>query len=126
MTLRGRISMLLLASAVVAATPVEHVWANEAPADSSEHYAPRMIDPTSPGGGEPGDKKSDDAPVAAEAAKSVPTRPAETKPRSDRDGDVMNQPAVDDIELQMNADVLRYIAFFTGGEIGRASCRERV
>ena len=28
---------------------------------------------------------------------------------------MINQPAVDDIELQMNADVLRYIAFFTGG-----------
>jgi membrane-bound lytic murein transglycosylase D len=26
----------------------------------------------------------------------------------------MNRPAVDDIELQMNADVLKYIAFFTG------------
>src|SRR6185369_10190742 len=32
----------------------------------------------------------------------------------DADDDVMNRPAVDDIELQMNADVLKYIAFFTG------------
>src|SRR6185369_6509989 len=33
---------------------------------------------------------------------------------ADADDEVMNRPAVDDIELQMNADVLKYIAFFTG------------
>src|SRR5262245_413521 len=32
----------------------------------------------------------------------------------DDDDAEMNRPAVDDIELQMNADVLKYIAFFTG------------
>lgn len=117
MKLRGRMHMLLLASALLAATPVGHLRANEAPADSSEFHPPRLIDPTSPaGGGDAGEKKpeavADDA--AANAAKSGPSRTPETKGR-DRDADVMNRPAVDDIELQMNADVLRYIAFFTGG-----------
>jgi membrane-bound lytic murein transglycosylase D len=48
-------------------------------------------------------------PAAVHAPEKHDAAPAEA------DNAVLNQPAVDDIELQMNADVLKYIAFFTGG-----------
>ena len=50
---------------------------------------------------------------ALPAAEAVPAA-AVAGPEAEGDPAVMNQPAVEDIELQMNADVLRYIAYFTG------------
>ena len=114
MKLRNRIHALLLASAVLAVTPVELLRAAEAPADTSDHYAPRLIDPLAPPSAE---KKADPAPPAESPppASSRTPEPRESKLANDGDAVVLNQPAADDIELQMNADVLRYIAFFTGG-----------
>ena len=121
---RGRTpTLLLLATALLAVTPPAHIRANEVPSDSADFHAPRLIDPqAAPGGEGPTAARLDESKAdekkadASEAAKSVPAREArESRDRKDRDGDVMNRPAVDDIELQMNADVLRYIAFFTGG-----------
>lgn len=116
MTLRGRNLMLLLATAAMVATLAARVQANdEAPSDSSSGHAPRLVDPQAPPSGESKPESTPDPEKEKPASAPSPaSRTAETKARN-RDADVMNQPAVDEIELQMNADVLRYIAFFTGG-----------
>src|SRR5262249_8800193 len=49
------------------------------------------------------------------AATKAPETRAVASGAADVESDVLNKPAVDDIELQINADVLRWIAFFTGG-----------
>ena len=43
---------------------------------------------------------------------------ANTDAASDSVGPVLNQPAVEDIPLQMNSDVLRYVEYFTGAGRG--------
>lgn len=114
MMLRQRIQALLLAAGLLASAPNGMVHAAEATSDSSGGHAPRLIDPLSPppGGGAP------TAMAGADASWPASSRTPETRsaPREgEGDPAIMNQTAVDDIELQMNADVLRYIAFFTGG-----------
>ena len=106
MTLRRSIEAILLAAVLFAALPAGTLHAAEAPAPApspaakdTSAYAPRLIDPQSPPPAE--------ATPAEAVAPVVATKAAD-------DEDVMNRPAVDDIELQMNADVLKYIAFFTG------------
>ena len=114
MTLRTSINAILLAAALLASLPAGTLYAAEAAPDTANSDVPRMIDPTSP--------------PASERPVGTPAPPATPWPASSRtpemtatepiapEGDpaVINQPAVDDIELQMNADVLKYIAFFTG------------
>ena len=128
MMLRRSIDAILLAAVLFAATPVRTLHAAEAavPAPGvadkdTSTYAPRLIDPQSP---PPSEAKG--GPVTGPAASASPATGsalpgpdgtgASVARASDResDEDVMNRPAVDDIELQMNADVLKYIAFFTG------------
>ncbi len=113
MSLRLSIHALLLAAAALAVRPAGTLHAAEAPPDSSV-YAPRLIDPQSP----PAEAAPPAAPAASGKATPWPAaaRTPETRGRADRDGDaaVLNRPAVEDIELQMNADVLRYVAYFTG------------
>ncbi len=114
MKLRHRIHALLLAAALLAVVPRGPLHAAEARLDSSAAYAPRLIDPMSPPAGEGLAPNTADA----DAPRPASSRTPETRGTSrggEGDAAVMNQPAVDDIELQMNADVLRYIAFFTGG-----------
>ena len=140
MTLRRSIEAVLLVAVLSAAVPVRTLHAAEgavptvgAPVAAATAgkdttaYAPRLIDPKSP--------PPSEAPATGPAVPSSPAAPAVAGPaRPDADGaatpaatalaskpkdrdaddDVMNRPAVDDIELQMNADVLKYIAFFTG------------
>jgi membrane-bound lytic murein transglycosylase D len=115
MTLRRSIEAILLAAVLVAAVPVGTLHAAEAgvpaptPAvNDTAAYAPRLIDPKSP----PPSEADPAAAPATDAALTTAARTPET--RAAVDEDVMNRPAVDDIELQMNADVLKYIAFFTG------------
>src|SRR5262245_5153128 len=110
MTLRRSIQGILLAAVLCAALPAGTLHAAEAPAPApspaakdTSAYAPRLIDPQAP-------PPSEALPVATDA----PTPAARTPEAKADDEDVMNRPAVDDIELQMNADVLKYIAFFTG------------
>jgi membrane-bound lytic murein transglycosylase D len=128
MTLRRSIEAMLLAAVMFAAMPARTLRAAEAagptvgaPATANpagkdtSAYAPRLIDPQSP---PPSEAKGVGTPaVAAPAAESARPgsdgNPAMAK-ASDSGDDVLNRPAVDDIELQMNADVLKYIAFFTG------------
>jgi membrane-bound lytic murein transglycosylase D len=111
MSLRHRIHALLLAAAVLAVT-AGTLHAAEASPDTSA-YVPRLIDPQSP----PPAERAKPAPAAKEAAPPWPPS-ARTPEMRDKPGDgdpaVMNRPAVEDIELQMNADVLRYVAYFTG------------
>ncbi len=111
MTLRHSIHAILLAAALLGLVPAGTLHAAEAPSPDTAAYAPRLIDPTSPPPGERG------KPVTAGPALPAadPAAASGVLPRSpEGDPAVMNQPAVEDIELQMNADVLRYIAFFTG------------
>jgi membrane-bound lytic murein transglycosylase D len=123
MTLRRSIEAILLAAVLVAALPVRTLHAAEAavPAPGvadkdTSAYAPRLIDPQSP---PPSEAKG--VPGTGPAASAVPTTgadgtdaPVAKASAREPDDDVINRPAVDDIELQMNADVLKYIAFFTG------------
>lgn len=53
------------------------------------------------------------APPAVPQQESGPPAP-KVEPGNDADAAVLNAPAAEDIELQMNADVYRYIEFFTG------------
>jgi membrane-bound lytic murein transglycosylase D len=114
MSLRLSIHALLLAAAALAAVPAGTLHAAEAAPDTSE-YAPRLIDPQSP---PPADRTRPPAPAASGSPTPWPAaaRTPELRDRPESDGDpaVMNRPAVEDIELQMNADVLRYVAYFTG------------
>ena len=107
MKLRQSINAILLAAALLGTLPVGTLHAAEATADTTRADVPRLIDPTSP---PPGERAGSTvaAPVAGPATPSA--KPAETA----GEAAVLNQPAVEDIELQMNADVLKYIAFFTG------------
>jgi soluble lytic murein transglycosylase-like protein len=137
MTLRRSIEAILLVAVLSAALPVRTLHAAEAavPAASvsgrdTSAYVPRLIDPKSPPPSEAGGLPSP-APATSGSAAPASARPGSDEtdasmPASartpevvkagshDADDDVMNRPAVDDIELQMNADVLKYIAFFTG------------
>src|SRR5213076_1031187 len=122
-----------------AALPVRTLHAAESavPAASvsgrdTSAYAPKLIDPKSPPPSEAGGSPVPAAPApsgSTPAGASVrpgteggdtpspaPARTPEVLKAAAHDGDddVINRPAVDDIELQMNADVLKYIAFFTG------------
>jgi len=96
--------------AAEAAVPTVGVPATANPAGKdTSAYVPRLIDPSSP--------PASEAKGVAAASTDTPLPTAARAPEakaSDSDDDVMNRPAVDDIELQMNADVLKYIAFFTG------------
>ena len=113
MKLRPCIHATVLVATLLGLVPSGTLRAAEAPQPDSAAYAPRLIDPTSP---PPGEKTSAAATAAAAAASTPAPAPSLPPRRADIDGDpaVMNQKAVEDIELQMNADVLRYIAFFTG------------
>jgi membrane-bound lytic murein transglycosylase D len=129
MKLRQRIDAILLAAALSAVLPAGTLHAAEAVRDTASADIPRLIDPQNPPPSErqAGVTAPPAAPTGAGARASdvrVQALPPETvrtasglriaRPEAD-DNAVLNQPAVDDIELQMNADVLRYIAFFTGG-----------
>jgi len=121
MTLRTSIQGMLLAAVLVAAMPARSSHAAEAagpvgaaatPAPAAKDtsaYAPRLIDPQSPPPGE-----AAQGTVASTPAADAPAVAATATKASESGDDVLNRPAVDDIELQMNADVLKYIAFFTG------------
>lgn len=111
MTLRTGINAILLAAALFAAVPAGTLYAAEAAPDSASDHPARLIDPTQPPPAERGSSS-----VAAPSSNTPVPPPARVTAPSDPDGDpsVVNQPAVEDIELQMNADVLKYIAFFTG------------
>jgi membrane-bound lytic murein transglycosylase D len=129
MKLRQRIDAILLAAALSVALPVGTLYAAEAVHDTASTDVPRLIDPQNP---PPSERQlgATAPPVAPSGSSShasdtrVQALPPETvrtstglriaRPEADVNA-VLNQPAVDDIELQMNADVLRYIAFFTGG-----------
>lgn len=92
--LRRSLSAMLAAAALLGVSAVRTLHAAEALPDSIVE-GPRLVDPSAPPATlVPGD--------AASADTEVP------------DATVLNQPAIEDIELQMNADVLRYIEFFTG------------
>ncbi|MBI5170278.1 MAG: LysM peptidoglycan-binding domain-containing protein [Candidatus Eisenbacteria bacterium] len=52
--------------------------------------------------------------VAAREALVPEVEPAEEVAETSADAALLNQAAIDDIPLQMNSDVLRYIEFFTG------------
>lgn len=117
MTLRTSINAILLAAALLASLPAGTLYAAEAAPDTANSDVPRMIDPTSP--------PASERPVGTPAPPATPATPWPASSRTPEmtatepiapEGDpaVINQPAVDDIELQMNADVLKYIAFFTG------------
>ena len=111
MKLRYRINATLLASALLGLVPPGTLHAAEATSADTSAYAPRLIDPSSPPPGEGGNSGTVGPAIAVpELAATAAGR----KPATEGDPAVMNQPAVEDIELQMNADVLRYIAFFTG------------
>src|ERR1051325_71023 len=125
MKLRLSIDTILLAAVLLAAVPVGSLHAAEAPRDTASADVPHLIDPSSP---PPSERQAGTTapPVAPPAAPA--TTPAATPlpaavhapekhdaAPAEADNAVLNQPAVDDIELQMNADVLKYIAFFTGG-----------
>ncbi|HET7380396.1 MAG TPA: transglycosylase SLT domain-containing protein, partial [Gaiellales bacterium] len=128
MTLRRSIEAMLLVAVMFAVMPARTLRAAEAasptvgaPATANtagrdtSAYAPRLIDPQSP---PPSEAKVAPAPTLA-GPTSDGQRPAgeagtAVAKASDSGDDVLNRPAVDDIELQMNADVLKYIAFFTG------------
>ena len=115
MKLRQSIEAILLAAALVAALPLGVLHAAEAAPDTASKDVPRLIDPQSPPASERG--ASTAPPVNSAPLPTVPVAPAvpaATARQTEGDPTVLNQPAVDDIELQMNADVLRYIAFFTG------------
>jgi membrane-bound lytic murein transglycosylase D len=129
MKLRQRINALLLTAAVSGLLPVGTLYAAEAVRDTASADVPRLIDPQNPPASErlSGTTAPPVAPAGTISRASddrLQAPPAETvrtstsvrvlRPAAD-DNAVLNQPAVDDIELQMNADVLRYIAFFTGG-----------
>jgi len=111
MTLRHSIHAILLATALLGLVPAGTLHAAEATPTDTAAYAPKLIDPTAP----PSDERGKPGNTAAASAASEPA-PAAPVRAAQNEGDpaVMNQPAVEDIELQMNADVLRYIAFFTG------------
>jgi len=140
MTLRRSIEAVLLVAVLSAALPLRTLHAAEgavptvgapvaaatAGKDTTE-YAPRLIDPKSPPPAEgpatgPAVPATSTAPAVAgpgarpdaDGAATPPATAASKRKDRDADDDVMNRPAVDDIELQMNADVLKYIAFFTG------------
>lgn len=58
-----------------------------------------------------------DSTLGAPAVESAPAAPElvpEIEPTEAPDAAVLDQPAIEDIELQVNADVLKYIAFFSG------------
>lgn len=93
--LRRSLSAMLAAAALVGALSVRTLHAAEAPTDSTSSDTPRLIDPS--------------APPATLVEGGVNAADTEVP-----DATVLNQPAIEDIELQMNADVLRYIEFFTG------------
>lgn len=115
MTLRTSINAILLAAALLACLPADTLHAAEAAPDTADSGVPRMIDPLSP---PPSERPAGTpAPPAAPlpGAANGPETSVEDPAISDGDPAVINQRAVDDIELQMNADVLKYIAFFTGG-----------
>jgi membrane-bound lytic murein transglycosylase D len=129
MKLRQRIDAILFAAALSAVLPAGTLHAAEAVHDTASADVPRLIDPQNPPPSErqAGVPASTVVPAGASSRASdarVQALPPETvrtssglriaRPEAD-DNAVLNQPAVDDIELQMNADVLRYIAFFTGG-----------
>ena len=123
MTLRKSIYAILLAAVSVAALPLGTLHAAEASPDTSAAYAPHLIDPTAPPPGEGQATTSSGAiapPPAPARSENKPETKAEPKGKASdvrsasEDDQVVNQPAVEDIELQINADVLRYIAFFTG------------
>ena len=111
MKLRQSIEGVLLAAALVAAGPVGSLHAAEATPDTASSDVPRLIDPQSP---PPSERQASSlAPSAAGVARLSDARDSQLA--FEADNAVLNQPAADDIELQMNADVLKYIAFFTGG-----------
>ena len=120
MKLRQSIECILLAVAVLAALPTGVLHAAEAAPDTASSTVPRLIDPQSPPPSERG--ASTAPPVNSGASQFVPgpspaiPPPGVPAPATliEADPSVLNQRAVDDIELQMNADVLKYIAFFTG------------
>ncbi len=114
MKLRQSIDALLLTAALSGLSLVGTLYAAEAKPDTASTDVPHMIDPQSPPASER--QLGTTAPPAAPmpAAVRAPVTRAHA-PAAEADNAVLNQPAVDDIELQMNADVLRYIAFFTGG-----------
>src|SRR5690349_2038598 len=112
MTLRTSIHAALLATALYAAA-VGTALAAEATPDSAAAGVPRLIDPQSPPPSERAQAVT--APPAAPLTVAIRGAEAQAAPAAAPANDaVLNQPAVDDIELQMNADVLKYIAFFTG------------
>jgi membrane-bound lytic murein transglycosylase D len=123
MTLRRSIEAMLLVAVMCAAmaqtlraaesaSPMVGVAASANPAGKdTSAYAPRLIDPQSP---PPSEAKAAPAPALVGSASPSSDAGTAVAKASDSGDDVLNRPAVDDIELQMNADVLRYIAFFTG------------
>ena len=94
--LRRDLCAILAAAALVGVLPVRVLHAAEAVTDSTSRDVPRLIDPSSPPAMQVG------GPGVAASDSEIP------------DAAVLNQPATEDIELQMNADVLKYIEFFTG------------
>ncbi len=117
MKLRKSIDAILLAAAILATVPTGVLHASEAVPDTASSSVPRLIDPQSP---PPGERGASTAPPVNPTVVPGPS-PAVVPPGTpapatliEADPSVLNQPAVDDIELQMNADVLKYIAFFTG------------
>ena len=95
MSLRPSIHAILLVAALAGALPVRTTLAAEAAPDSTSLEAPRLVDPSA-------------APAPEATLDGLPGMGAAESEA------LLNQPAIEDIELQMNADVLRYIAFFTG------------
>jgi len=80
------------------------------PAASASSPATGPAAPSASASSGPGATAAPPTRAAQEGAEPVLPAAAQAK----NDDDVINRPAVEDIELQMNADVLRYIAFFTG------------
>lgn len=112
MTLRLSINAILLAAALMGLLPAGTLHASEAAPDTASADVPRLIDPSSPPPGEQG-SSGVAAPVAGPPTPGA-VSPASANPDPEGEAAVLNRPAVEDIELQMNADVLKYIAFFTG------------
>ena len=126
MKLRQSIDAILLTAALSAVLPVGPLYAGDAVPDTASTDVPRLIDPQSPPASErqPGTAPSTTAyPSGARTPEtrvaSVPADPSRlvvtsSKSPAEADNAVLNQPAVEDIQLQMNSDVLHYIEFFTG------------
>src|SRR5689334_12266357 len=118
---RGRDFVWVLLALALVPSWSRAAGSTPAPADSSQRPAVEVI-PTPPTGplAESEHDRLNPSPATPPSSAATPAAPTAASAKlarasaSDADSSVLNAPAVEDIELQMNADVLKYIEFFTG------------